>query len=280
MLQVRHSGKRLSLFVGLGCIVFFLLFLIPAFIVVIDAGEVGVYSLFGNVSDTPMQPGISFKNPLAKVIKMSTRTQDYTMTSIEEDSEYLTSTSGANDAIEARAKDGARIWLDITALYHLQSEKAPEIYKSLGINYVEKVVRPTIRSSIRGVAANYSVTEIYSTKRSEIQDKLFEQMKDDLGERGLELEDVLLRKVNLSQTLSDSIENKLATEQNVEKEKKEAERKRIEAKGQRDAQKTIAQGLTTNYLYYLYIKNLEKNESTIYVPIDPDNGMPLFKKID
>jgi regulator of protease activity HflC (stomatin/prohibitin superfamily) len=287
MIRPQVNPKVVSKFVGLGCIVLFLVVLVPSFFTIVEAGEVGVHSLFGKVSDEPMYPGFNFKIPFAKVIKMTTRTQDYTMTSIEEDSDYLTSTSGSNDAIEARAKDGARIWLDITVLYSLQAERAPDIYKGLGINYVEKVVRPTIRSSIRGVAANYTVTEIYSTKREEIQSTLSEQMKTDLDLRGITVEDVLLRKVNLSQTLSASIEEKLAAQQEaekydfiLEKEEKEATRKEIEAGGQSTAQQIISSSLTSNYLYYLYIQNLKENQSTIYVPIDPNNGMPLFKEVE
>lgn len=287
MFQERFRPKTVGTFLGIGCVVFFLLILIPSFFVVIEAGEVGVYSLFGKVNDEPMYSGFNFKIPFAKVIKMSTRTEDYTMTSVEEDSQYLTSTSGQNDPIEAKASDGASLWLDITVLFRLEAEKAPEIYKELGLNYVEKVVRPVIRSSIRGVAAKYTVTEIYSTKRDEMQANLFEQMKTDLEERGIVVEDVLLRKVILSQTLSASIEQKLAAQQEaekydfiLEKEEKEAERKRIEAAGQRDAQQIITQSLTSNYLYYLYIQNLKENQSTIYVPINPENGMPLFKQVE
>ncbi|MDD3647056.1 MAG: prohibitin family protein [Candidatus Dojkabacteria bacterium] len=280
MFKDRFNPKKLGTLFGFGCVAVFLLLFLPSFFVVVDAGEIGVYSLFGKVTEEPLYPGFRFKVPFAKVAKMSTRTQDYTMTSIEEDSEYLTSTSGANDAIETRAKDGARVWLDITVLYHLNAENGPEIYKELGTDYVEKLVRPLIRSSIRGVAANYTVTEIYSSKRDEIQIKIFEQMEKDLLDRGITLEEVLLRKVNLSQTLSDSIENKLAAEQNVEKAKLEADRKRIDAQGQKDAQETISKSLTSKYLYYLYIQNLKDNPSTIYVPIDPDNGMPLFKEVE
>ncbi|MBN2015278.1 prohibitin family protein [Candidatus Dojkabacteria bacterium] len=286
MFRDKFNPKFFKALAGFGCIVLFLIFFIPSFFVVVDAGEVGVYSLFGKVSDDPLYPGFNFKIPFAKVIRMTTRTQDYTMTSVDEDSEYLTSTSGSNDAIESRASDGALIWLDITVLYHLDATKAPEIYKNLGIDYTEKLVRPTIRSSIRGVVANYTVTEIYSTKRDEIQSKLLEGMKEDLETRGIQVEEVLLRKVNLSQTLSASIEQKLAAQQEaekydfvLEKEEKEAERKRIEAEGQRDAQQIITQSLSNSYLYYLYIQNLKENQSTIYVPINPDNGMPLFKEL-
>ncbi len=283
----RVGSKKFSAIFILVFLVIAVLIIVPSFFVIVEAGNIGVYSLFGSVSEEPFYPGFRFKIPFAKVINMSTQTQDYTMTSVEEDTSYLTATSGTNDAIEARAIDGARVWLDITVLYRLQAEKGPDIYKKLGVNYSEKLVRPLIRSSIRAVVANYTVTEIYSTKREEIQTQLYENIASELSSRGIVIEDVLLRKVNLSQTLSESIEQKLAAQQEaekydfiLEKEEKEAERKRIEAEGQKDAQITISQGLTTNYLYYLYIQNLKENQSTVYVPINPENGMPLFRSIE
>ena len=186
MPQIKPTPKAIRNIVGIGCIVVFLLIFIPSFFVVIDAGEVGVYSLFGKVKDKPLNPGFSVKVPFAKVTRMSTRTQDYTMTSVDEDNQTLTSTSGVNDAIDAKASDGAAVWLDITVLYHLEGEKAPDIYKNLGIDYVGKIVRPVIRSTIRGTVANYTVIEIFSSKRDEIQAKLAEQMKADLEPRGTE----------------------------------------------------------------------------------------------
>lgn len=278
----KFKPKKILGFMGVGVLLLILLVFLPSFFTVVDAGEVGVISTFGKVNDNEMPSGFNFKNPFARVEKMSVQTQEYTMSSAKYEGRMI-----GDDAIQARAKDGASIWIDITVLFRLSKDKASDVYKEIGINYEEKVIRPAIRSVIRGVAANYTVNEVYSTKRDEVSLKIYEQLEKDLKSRGVKVEDVLLRKINLSETLSKSIEEKLSAQQEaqkfdfiLEKEEKEAERKRIEAKGQRDAQKIVSQGLTDEYLYYLYIQNLKDNESTIYVPINPENGLPLFKNVE
>lgn len=247
---------------------------------VVDAGEVGVVTLFGDVQEKPLRSGLQVKNPLANVKKMEIRTQEYTMSSITAEGEVK-----GDDSIKALASDGASVWLDVTAFYHLKPEEAPKVYEELGMDYNEKIIRPEIRSAIREVVAGYTVNEVYSTKREEVQTKILEDLKISLEERGIEVEDVLLRNVTLSQQLFDAIEQKLTAQQEAQKKeyeieatKKEAERKLIEAQGQKNAQAEINQTLTPNYLYYLYITTLEKLEGTIYVPTE--GGVPLFKNVE
>lgn len=282
MFQTLKSKLRTG-FIGvvLIVIVLFLIFF-NSFFVVIDAGEVGVVSTFGNVAEEPLQSGFHLKNPFSQIIRMNVRTASYTMSETYAEGEVL-----GDDSIQALAKDGGLVWFDVTVLYRLRGESAPDVYKTLGIGYQENIIRPGIRSTIREVAADFPVNELYSTKREQVQIDILEKLKEDIQVRGIEIEDVLLRKVNVSQTLSDSIEKKLAAEQEVQqqefeiqKSKKVAERKLVEARAQRDAQKIVNQSLTSRYLYYLYVSNLENREGTIYVPIDPDNGLPVFKNID
>jgi regulator of protease activity HflC (stomatin/prohibitin superfamily) len=250
------------------------------FIAVVDAGEVGVVSVFGNVSDTPLQPGINLKNPFAEVISMSTRTEQYTMASTSGEGQKL-----GDDSIEGITSDGANIRLDVTVFYRLRGDSAPEVYKSLGILYQENIIRPEIRSTIREKVAQFTVIEVFSEKREELSTSIFDDLKESLSKRGIELEDVLLRDVALPEMLITSINEKLSAQQEAQKldflldrEKKEAERKVIEAKGQRDSQKIINESLTDKYLYYLYINALENLEGTVYVPTE--GGVPLFKNID
>lgn len=195
-----------------------------------------------------------------------------------------TDTSG-DDSVQALAADGASVWLDVTVFYHLVDEQAPNIYLKLGLDYNEKIIRPEIRSKIREVISRYTVIEIYSTKRDEVQNVIMEELKSSLETRGISIENTLLRKVTLSQTLFNSIEEKLTAQQKaqrkefeIEEAKKEAERKKIEAEGQREAQRIIDESLSEKYLYYLYIQALEKNPNTVYVPTE--GGVPLFKNID
>jgi regulator of protease activity HflC (stomatin/prohibitin superfamily) len=189
-----------------------------------------------------------------------------------------------DDSIYALSKEGLSVSLDITVLYRLSQEKAPMLFKEIGQNYSEVIVRPEIRSAIREVVANYDVKEIYSAKRAEANQKLTDLLKSKVEPRGIMIEEVLLRNVQLPKNLADSIELKLQSEQEaqrydfiLEQETKEAERKRIEAAGQRDSQKIISEGLTPSYLQYLYITSLRDRQGTIYVPTNPSNGLPTFK---
>ena len=137
-------------------------------------------------------------------------------------------------------------------------DEASEVYRKIGLGYDEVVIRPQIRSVIRGVIAQYEAKDIYSEKRQEAAKQILDILNDNLVDRGIEVEDVLLRHVELPEKLAASIQEKLQAEQEserytfiLEKEGKEAERKRVEAAGQRDAQKIINESLTQNYLNYL-----------------------------
>lgn len=262
-------------------LIFFCAWLFFASIYIVEAGETGVYSLFGRVKDKELSSGFHLVIPLAKVTRMSIRTEEYTMSIAQGEGKKY----GA-DAINSLTKEGLSVDLDITVLYRLEEDKASDIYKNVGLNYEEKIIRPTIRTVIRDVIAQYNAKDIYSEKREEAALKILEKLKESVGERGLIVEDVLLRNVVLPNNLANSIQEKLQAEQEaqkydflLEKEKKEKERKIIEAEGQRDAQKIINESLSTNYLYYLYINDLKSREGTIYVPTNPSTGMPLFRDL-
>lgn len=246
-------------------------------IIIIPAGNTGVYHLFGNVKDQPLSSGLHLVIPLAKVEMMSIRTEQYTMSIVPQEGQKY-----GDDSIDALTKEGLKVNLDITAFYHLQEDKAPEVFKTLGLNYEEKIVRAEVRGAIRDIIALYDAKDIYSEKREEATNKIAEKLKNNLQPRGVELESVILRNVALPALLTQAIEAKLTADQEaqkydfiLQKETKEAERKRIEAAGQRDSQQIINQSLSNQYLQYLYIKELQNRPGTIYVPYD----LPLFKGI-
>ncbi len=273
-------GDSIKKGTGLVVVIVILIILLPLMIVVIDAGETGVYSLFGKVGDQELSSGLHFKNPFAKVTKITIRTEEYTMSGVSAEGNVK-----GVDSIVALTKEGLEVALDITVLYRLDEEKASDIYREMGLNYEDKIIRPIIRSSIRGVIAQYDAKVIYSEKRSEIGAEISNDLGTQLSNRGIVMEEFLLRNVVLPMNLQKSIEEKLQAEQESEKmdfvltkETKEKERKIIEAEGQKESQTIINQSLTPTYLNYLYIKNLQEREGTIYVPIG-DNGMPLFKNI-
>jgi regulator of protease activity HflC (stomatin/prohibitin superfamily) len=257
------------------------LWLFFASIVIVDAGETGVYSLFGKVKDEELRSGFHLVIPLAKVTKMSIRTEEYTMSIISGEGKV-----NRADAITALTKEGLNVDLDMTVLYHLNEEKASDVYKDVGLTYEGKVIRPEIRSAIREIIAQYEAKDIYSEKREEAAQNISDKLKENLDPRGIVMESVLLRNVQLPANLANAIQEKLQAEQEaqkydfiLQKEEKEKERKVIEAEGQEEAQRIINRSLTTNYLYYLYVNQLKDREGTIYVPTSPSTGMPLFRDI-
>lgn len=271
----KHKTSVTVVLVAITCVVLFG----GSFWTIVSAGNTGVQSRFGKVYDEELSSGFHIKNPLVRVVEMTVRTVDYTMSVTQGEGERV-----GPDAITALTKEGLNVDLDITVLYHLQEDKASDIYRDVGLQYDEVVLRPQIRSTIREIVALYSAKDIYSEKRSEASAQILAELKKKIDPRGIEVEDVLLRNVVLPDNLANSIEAKLQAEQDAERyefllqtEQKEAERKRVEAEGQRDAQQIINQSLTTRYLEYLYIESLKDRAGTIYVPTNPSNGTPLFR---
>ena len=280
-----ESEKKFN-YMGLfvACVViFFLLVILSLFTIrIVPAGETGVYHLFGKVKEIPLSSGFHIKNPLAHITKMSIRTEEYTMSIAQGEGQKV-----GNDSIDALTKEGLKVILDLTILYRLEEQRAPEVYRELGTKYQDKVIRPAIRSAIRSVIANYEAKGIYSDKRAEVENSIFDGIKSMVEERGIVLEKVMLRNVILPEKLQVAIESKLEAEQQaqqmefvLDKEKKEAERKGIEAQGIKTAQETIQRTLTPAYLRWYSIemmKELAGSENTtfLFVPID-SNGMPII----
>jgi len=250
-------------------------------VAIVPAGHVGVHDLFGEASAQELYPGLHFKHPMACVAMMSTKTQEYTMT--------YTQGEGAkkqSDTITALTKEGLKVDLDITILYRLEGQYADEVYKNIGTNYVDIIVRPQIRTAIREVVARYEAKQIYSEDRENMTMDIFDFLEADLLPRHIVLEDVLIRNVQLPDQLTIAIEEKLTAEQQIEKrrfevevETQEANRKRVEAQGIADSNEIIANSLTQNYLTWYWIQNLDSHNSVIYVPIG-ESGLPLFKSVD
>ena len=140
-----------------------LVWLFFASIVIVDAGETGVYSLFGKVKDEELKSGFHLIIPLAKVDQMTIRTEQYTMSIVEDEGNER----GKSDVITALTKEGLSVDLDMTVLYRLEEEKASDVYKNVGYNYEYKIIRPAIRTSIRDIIAQYEAKDIYSEKRQE-----------------------------------------------------------------------------------------------------------------
>jgi regulator of protease activity HflC (stomatin/prohibitin superfamily) len=150
-------------------------------------------------------------------------------------------------------------------LFRLTESDAPRLVKETGVNYVDKIVRPLTRTKIRDNSVYYDAISLYSSKRDEFQDRIFKSIEEDFKKRGLFLEQLLVRNITLPQSVKATIEGKINAEQEaqkmqfvLQKEKQEAERKRVEAQGIADYQRIINQGLTDQQLQYEQIKALKE----------------------
>ena len=222
----------------------------------IDAGKVGVTSLYGSVQPSVLESGLHLINPLLDVTDFDIQTQNYTMSAIHSEG-----AQEGDDAIRVLSNDGLEVVIDLTVLYRISPESAPKIFKQIGVNYTDKIVRPVTRTRIRDNAVYYDAVALYSTKRNEFQQRIFKTIEVDFKQRGLILEQLLIRNINLPSSVKASIESKINAEQDaqkmtfvLQKEKQEAERKRVEAQGIADYQRIISMGLTDKQLQYEQIK--------------------------
>ena len=222
----------------------------------IDAGKVGVKSLYGNVQSDVLESGLHVINPLLDITVFDIQTQNYTMSAIHNEG-----AQEGDDAIRVLSNDGLEVVIDLTVLYRVLPGDAPKILKGIGENYTDKIVRPVTRTRIRDNAVYYDAVALYSTKREEFQQRIFKSIEGDFKKRGLVLEQLLIRNINLPASVKTTIESKINAEQDaqkmifvLQKEKQEAERKRVEAQGIADYQRIISSGLTDKQLQYEQIK--------------------------
>jgi regulator of protease activity HflC (stomatin/prohibitin superfamily) len=230
--------------------------LLTASIRQIDAGRVGVISLFGNVSDRSLNSGLNFVNPLANVTEFDIKTQNYTMSASHDEG-----VKEGDDAIRVLTADGLEVVIDLTVLYRVVPADAPSIYQEIGTDYTDKVVRPITRTRIRDNAVYYDAVALYSTRRDEFQGRIYKTIESDFRKRGLMLEQLLIRNIDLPTSVKKTIESKINAEQEaqkmqfvLQKERQEAERKRVEAQGIADYQKILSTGLSDKQLQYEQIK--------------------------
>lgn len=244
-----YKFQSILIFAGIGLIA---LGAATSMFKVIGTGEVGVTSLFGKVDDAPLFSGLNIVNPLVTVTPFNVQTQNYTMSGV--------STEGnkpGDDAIRVLTADGLEVVIDLTVLYRVKAIEAPKILRTLGADYEDKIVRPVTRTRIRDNAVYYDAISLYSTKRDEFQARIFKEIQNDFNSHGLELQQLLVRNIVLPATVRASIESKISAEQDaqkmqfvLQKERQEAERKRVEAQGIADYQKILSTGLSDKQLQY------------------------------
>jgi prohibitin 1 len=263
-----NSGSRLRL-VGIAAGAFLLVILIFASVARVDSGHVGVLTRLGTVTGEVLPEGIHLINPLKTSHEFSIRTQEI------------------KESASVPSSEGLVMNLDTSLIYHLDPEKAADVFKTIGPNYMAVVVEPNLRAAIREATASHSANALYTGEREMVAKQIHDQLTDTLGQRGILVESVLLRDIQLPATLKSSIESKQQAEQEalamsfrLQKETQEAQRKRIEAAGIRDFQQIVAQGISPQLLEWKGIEateTLAKSANAKVVVIgNPKNGLPLI----
>ena len=234
---------------------------------IVPPGHVGVLILFGEIRKS-IPEGLHLENPLVSMELMSVRTQEIF------------------EHAEAPSKEGLNIVLEVSCLYHLDSQEAVQVYRQIGPHYRDIVVKPQFRSAIRGVTVSHDAKDLYTSSREVIAEEIFQDLSGDLKKRGIEVEKILLRRIQLPTSVVEAINSKLAADQEaqrmrfvLEKEKQEAERKRIEAQGIQDFQRIIAQGLSEQILRWKGIeatRSLAESSNSKVVIVGGRDGLPVI----
>jgi regulator of protease activity HflC (stomatin/prohibitin superfamily) len=235
---------------------------------VIPAGHVGVLDIFGSVPDMTLKAGINMRNPLARVIKLSIKTQEI------------------KESMAVPTKEGLSVQLEASCIFHLSPDLAAKIYREVGPNYTDIILVPQFRSVARGVTASYEAKALYTSEREVLSVAIRDDLVKQVVARGVVVENTPLRSIGLPPGLSQSIEEKLKADQESQRmefvllrEKQEAERKRIEAQGVSDFQKIVMQSISEPLLRWKGIEATEKlaaSQNAKIVIVGGRDGLPLI----
>ena len=238
-------------------------------VVRVSTGHVAVVTLFDSVTGEVLPEGMHLLNPLKSAHELSVQTQE------------------VKEVASVPSSEGLMMSLEASLIYHLNSDKAAEVYQKIGRDYVSRVVEPTTRSAIREATASHTANALYTGEREMVAKQILEQLSRDLGQRGIVVETVLLRDIQLPPTLRSAIETKQQAEQEslamsfrLQRERQEAERKRIEAQGISDFQQIVAKGISSQLLEWKGIEATEtlakSPNSKIIVIGSGKSGLPLI----
>jgi regulator of protease activity HflC (stomatin/prohibitin superfamily) len=234
----------------------------------VPAGHVGVQDFFGRVSDRILSPGINLVVPGTRVVKFSVQTREMKETAAVPTSE------------------GLIVNLDVSLLFRLRPEAAATVYKTIGSRFENVVIDPQLRSVIRDVTAEYEAKFLYSASRELVAQNMFKHIRSALAPRGIEAEQVLLRAVALPPLLTTAIQEKLQAEQQaqrmrfvLDRERQEADRKRVEAQGIADFQTIVAKGISAELLKWKAIEvahELSKSPNAKVIVLGDKSGLPII----
>jgi prohibitin 1 len=235
----------------------------------VTTGHVGVITLFGKVTGRTIGEGIHLVNPLSRVHTLDIRTQEI------------------KERAAVPSKEGLIMGLEASVLYHLQPDRAAEVFQTVGDQYADRLLVPNFRSAMRGVTAANNASTLYSDARESIARQVLDDLRAAVQPRGIVIENVLLRDLQLPDTLKHAIEAKQQAQQDaqrmefvLQKERQEAERKRVEAQGIKDFQNIVTEGISDKLLEWKGIEaTMELSRSPnakIVVVGNTRNGLPLI----
>ena len=234
---------------------------------VVREGQVGVRQTFGKFKETPIERGLAFYNPFtSSIVKMTTQTENMEV------------------GLSLPSKEGLNIRAEISILYSLNQSQAPQVLRQIGRNYESELILPVFRSAVADVSARYFAKDMHTGQRDVIEQAIQDRMTKILADRGLTIENVLIKSITLPANLARAIEEKLEAEQQalrmefvLQQTRLEADQKRIEAEGVRDAQLIIAEGLTPEVLKFKSIEAfLELAKSPNAKVIISDGDLPIM----
>lgn len=259
---------------GAALVLFAVLALVAAnSVACVHTGHVGVVTVFGRVTGRTMGEGIHLVNPVARVYELNIKTQE------------------VKERAAVPSREGLIMGLEASVLYHLDPARAAEVLQKVGATYSDVLLVPNLRSAMRAVTASNMASALYSDARDAIARQILTDLQNQVQPRGIVVENVLLRDLQLPETLKQAIEAKQQAQQEaqrmefvLQRERQEAERKRVEAAGIKDFQDIVTQGISDKLLEWKGIEATmelaRSGNAKIVVIGNSRNGLPLIFSAD
>lgn len=290
--EVSKNAGAIAIVIGLVSFVSFF----ASSITVVKAGHVGVQTMFGRVSSEHIDSGLHFVNPFSSVHEMSVQTNNYWMSHHQDEGDK----KGVDDSISVRSSNGLQMPVDVSVPYRLEPSAAPWVYKNMGTEWVSKILRPSLSTATRRAASHYTAEELYGNKRDEFAEKTKALLSEELTKLMQEnykgqsppetvviINQVLIGHVGIPDSVKAAIESKLKADQEqqamdftIMREKKEAERKRVEAEGIQAFQTIVSKGIDDKLLRWKGIeatlKLAESQNAKVIVIGAGSDGLPVL----
>jgi regulator of protease activity HflC (stomatin/prohibitin superfamily) len=262
------GGNMRTRLIALGVLAVIAIIVIANTVLVVDAGELAVIfnQLTGGLSARDQGTHLLLPG-FQKPVIYDGRVQTFSLSGATSEGE-----ARGDESLDALTKDGQVVKLDVSVRFHIDKSKVTELHQHIGTGYIDKVVRPQVRNILRIAVASYPVTEVYTEKRIEVQNRSAQELESKFKANYLVLDEVLIRKISFSPEFQRAIELKQIAQQDsqrmqyvLEKEKQEKERKIIEAQGEAESIRLKGVALANNpaLIQYEYVQKITPGIQTI-----------------